>query len=250
MFARVASVKPRASVERTWTTLAKYYDVIYHWKNYRRESETIHRIVQRFTRSPGSDLLDVACGTGSHIVHLRRHYHVMGVDRSPAMLRVARRKCPEVRFAIANMLDLELGRTFDVITCLFSSIAYARTYRNLRRAFASFAQHLKPGGVVVVEPFFGRRTYSVGRPYALFVDRPDVKIARLNVSHRRGNVAILDFHYLIAAGKGVQYLRDAHGLGLFEAPGVLQVMRATGFRATFLRHGLMPGRGLYIGVKE
>jgi trans-aconitate methyltransferase len=45
-------------------------------------------------------LVDLACGTGNSTVPwtLRRGLHVVGVDSSEAVLRVARRKSPAVRW--------------------------------------------------------------------------------------------------------------------------------------------------------
>ena len=53
-----------------------------------------------------------------------------------------------------NMLDFDLGRQFDVVTCLFSSIGYVKTVPNMKRAVANMSRHLKPGGVLVLEPWF------------------------------------------------------------------------------------------------
>jgi ubiquinone/menaquinone biosynthesis C-methylase UbiE len=57
---------------------AQYYDAIYAalGKDYARESDRLRRIIEHHKRSPGHALLDVACGTGGHIDHLKRHYAV------------------------------------------------------------------------------------------------------------------------------------------------------------------------------
>ena len=39
------------------------------------------------------------------------------------------------------MIDFDLDRAFDVVTCLFSAIAYVRTAENLFRAVARLAAH-------------------------------------------------------------------------------------------------------------
>lgn len=43
--------------------LAKYYDLIYHWKNYKKETDKIKKLISRYKKSDGKALLDVACGT-------------------------------------------------------------------------------------------------------------------------------------------------------------------------------------------
>ena len=52
------------------------------------EANELHALIQ--SRRPGAtSLLDVACGTGAHLLRLRRHYEVAGVDLAPAMLEEA-----------------------------------------------------------------------------------------------------------------------------------------------------------------
>ena len=58
------------------------------------------------------------------------------------------------------MISLDLNKKFDIITCLFSSIGYVKTYANLEKSITSFAKHLKIGGVVIIEPWFTAETYK------------------------------------------------------------------------------------------
>ena len=82
-------------------------------------------------------------------------------------------------------------------------------------------------------------------------DGRDVKIARLNVSEIQGDVSVMDMHYLIAErDKGVKHYVDRHELGLFEVDETLRIMEEAGLEAQYQAEGLMPGRGLYIGLKK
>ena len=236
--------------EKMWGELAKYYDFLYAWKPYKKESETIHHLIKKNKKISGNKLLDVACGTGNHIQFLKKYYSITGVDLNKEMLKTARKKFSDVSFQQADMMSLHLKKKFDVITCLFSSIGYVKTYKNLNRTVASFAEHLKKGGVLITEPFFSEKTYHSGKPHATFVNEPDVKIARMNVSQKKGSLAILDFHFLIATKKGIGVLRDKHELGLFDVESFLRILKNNGFQAKFLKNGLMKGRGLYVAVKK
>lgn len=105
---------------------ARIYDLLYVGsgiKDYPAEAAELHRIIQE--ASPAAQtLLDVACGTGAHLVEMQRWYAVEGVDLSPAMLAVARTRLPGIPLREADMRTIDLGRTFDAVTCLFSSIGY------------------------------------------------------------------------------------------------------------------------------
>ncbi len=43
-----------------YTDLARYYDLIYSWKDYQKEAATIRRLIAKHKRSKGNDLLEVA----------------------------------------------------------------------------------------------------------------------------------------------------------------------------------------------
>jgi ubiquinone/menaquinone biosynthesis C-methylase UbiE len=106
---------------------AQYYDTIYRsLKDYGAEADKLTVIIQRYCRSTGNRLLDVACGTGLHLSHLKEHFTVAGLDIDAELLAIARHRNPEVPLYQADMTDFTLGQTFDVVTCLFSAIGYVR----------------------------------------------------------------------------------------------------------------------------
>lgn len=97
-------------------------------------------------------LLDVACGTGEHLRHFAEHFEVAGVDTCPEMLAVARRKLPSATLSLADMTSFDLGRRFDVVTCLFSSVGYLRSVAELDCTVQRMAAHLADDGVLLLEP--------------------------------------------------------------------------------------------------
>jgi len=229
---------------------AQYYDELYGelGKDYSAEANKAHKLIQKYKKSKGKRLLDVACGTGIHAGHLSKYYKVDGLDLDAKMLSVARKKHPKIRFMQGDMTSFDLGRQFDVITCLFSSIGYVKTKSKLDKAIRTMNKHLLPGGVLLVEPWFTPEQWHPGRVFTLQIDEPDLKIVRMSHSGQRGKITILEFQYLIGKPKGIEHNNEIHELGLFTHTEYLNAFKAAGLKVIHDRKGL-DGRGLYIGVK-
>lgn len=238
---------------KVWVVFSRsqrYYDAIYSWKDYAEEAAHLKRLIAAHKRSGGSALLDIACGTGPHVPYLRDAFAYEGLDLDPEMLALARQRFPDVAFYRGDMVDFALGRQFDVVTCLFSSIAYTRTPQRLRQAIANMAAHLRPGGVLLVGSFLTPQEWIPSQPHALFVDKPDLKLARLNVSGvaDEGKVAVLDFHYLVATPEGIEHFTEHHELGLFTDEQYRVAFTQAGLEV--LRdHEWLGGRGMYLGTR-
>lgn len=240
----------QSGLSQFYGELAKYYDGLNAWKDYRAEAGRLETIARRLGRSGRTTWLDVACGTGRHLEFLRRNHPVVGVDGSREMLRIARRRLPKVRFVLRDMRTFRLDQRFDVVSCLFSAIGHLRTERDLRTTFVNFARHLNPGGVAIVEPWIDPSKFLSSALHVRTYDGPTVRVARVAFSSRRGNRSIIRYHYLIAEpGRGIRHLEVTDVGLLVSRTRLLELMDAAGFQSRFLARGLMPDRGLLVGVK-
>ena len=170
-----------------------------------------------------------------------------GLDLDEALLAVARERLPHVTFHYGDMTSFDLGRRFDAVTCLFSSIGYTLTEAKLHEAIATMARHLKPGGVLIVEPWLGPSDWIPGHLHLLTVDEPDVKLSRASVAGLEQDVSVVDFHYLVVTRAGVEYFTEHHELGLFTPEQYGDAIEAAGLDVVHDEEGLI-GRGLYVGV--
>ncbi len=227
-----------------FTKSARFYDAIYSFKDYADEAAKIHALIQE--RNPGArTLLDVACGTGLHLEHLRDRYEVEGLDLDRELLAIARERLPSVPLHEGDMLGFDLGRRYDAVVCLFSSIGYAKTVENLNRAVATMAAHVAEGGVLIVEPWITPEAWEDGHLGTVFVDEPDLKIARVNLGERNGRLSRFVFHYLVLTSEGVERFEELHELGLFTHEEYVAAFEAAGLAVEHDPEGLM-GRGLYV----
>ncbi len=231
-----------------YTKSENYYDAIYGtMKDYSKESGLLRRLIKRHKKSKGNSLLDIACGTGKHLTLLRKSFKAQGLDADPKMLAIARKRNPGIKFHKADMVDFHLPHKFDIITCLFSSIGYVKTLSSFRSAIRNMAEHLKPGGVLIVEPWLTPQAFKRGHVGAVFVNQPKLKIARINISRAKGRISTMTFHYLIGTPQGIRYFTEPHKLGLLTRDEYLAAFRECGLKVAYYSKGLM-GRGLYVGV--
>ena len=229
---------------------AQYYDVIYAsmGKDYQQEADDIRQLISANKQCEGHKLLDLACGTGLHLKYLKDHFDVQGIDLEPKMLEIAHARLPEITFRLGNMLDFEVPETFDVITCLFSSIGYMRNVNELNQALKQMTTHLNTGGVIVIEAWLHPEMWGEGHVGAVFVDQPQLKISRINDSQREGNISIMNMNYTIGTPDGVVQFTEIHKMTLFTdqeyryafSGAGLHVNKDEGFR----------GRSIYVGVKS
>ena len=234
---------------RQYGELAKYYDLMYSWKDYRKEAETLADLIKRYKRAPGNSLLDVGCGTGQHIRHLNGKFDCVGIDINDAMLEQARRNVGGVEFAHGDMVDFDLEKKFDVILCLFSAIGFLKTYPRLKKALRNFAKHLREGGVVIIEPWFTKETAKSPYVSVLTQGSDNLKIVRVDHSEVKGGLSIIDGRIVVAQkGVGIRSYEDRMELALFEKDEFLKLMREAGLQSRYLKKSLAPGRGLYVGV--
>ncbi len=136
-----------AQFQHQFTSLAPYYDELMSHVPYSSWVDYVLKLCKRYKHSP-KQILDCACGTGNVTYELAsRGFDVVGVDFSQEMIDVARRKStfnasiPErsrreqfrniftstplsdrvVEFVHSDLCNMELGRQFDTVTCLYDS---------------------------------------------------------------------------------------------------------------------------------
>jgi SAM-dependent methyltransferase len=235
-----------------FTRSARIYDAVYYWKNYAGEAEQIHALIQQHKRSPGNALLDVGCGTGAHLSFLRADYVVEGLDFSEEMLAVARQRNPGLVFHQGDMVSFDLGRRFDVVICMFNAVAHVKTVARLGQTLQTFARHVKPGGLVIAEPFFDSETYQrafpPGKVIANLARQADVQVARMFISRMEDGLAIWEMNYLVGTAEGIEYFVERHELALFSSDEYLAAFQSAGLDARHVPVELIE-RGLYLGVQ-
>jgi ubiquinone/menaquinone biosynthesis C-methylase UbiE len=131
-------------------SLTKYYDRwmnLITWGQDRRVRDAVLSYIE-----PGDLVLDVGCGTGTFAVKAaQKGAQVIGVDQSPAMLKLAREKAQasrvKVDFRRAQAQSLDLDEELDVVTATFTLSEISPDEAEM--VVANMAEYLKPGGKMI-----------------------------------------------------------------------------------------------------
>ncbi len=133
--------------------LAPIYDHVMAHVDYGAWAAYIHVLFARFAPT-AIRVVDLACGTGNVSFALHRlGYEVPGVDRSAAMLEVAREKAAAtcVEFVQQDLRQLGGLGPFDAATCLYDSINYLLTPADIDAALRGAQGIVRPGGLFVFD---------------------------------------------------------------------------------------------------
>jgi len=224
----------------------QFYDKFYATKNYQAEVIYLCKKIAERCQKLDMTLLDVACGTGEHAKFFKQRFAVEGLDISPDMLALARRKNPDLRFFLGDMRDFELNGRYDVVSCLFSSIGYLLSLKEVAQAVGNMKRHLNPGGVILVEPWFTPQAFREGTIHSVHLEEMDLKLVRMSTSLRDGRISIIDMHYLIGTSRSVEHYIEYHRLALYTVEEMKQAFAMNNLKVEYDPAG-PTGRGLYLG---
>lgn len=194
-------------------------------------------------------ILDLACGTGRVAAELVRFGHrVSGVDKSAAMLAVARKRVPAADFVQGDLRRFRVEEPAEAALCLYDSLNYLPDAVALRRAFTNIKRALGPGGAFVFDLNSPTRLASIrteilryeGEDYTLFWSN------RYRPERRTWEVRLVGHQADPGAPGRVRRWQERHVEFAHEPEEVLLALRAAGFRADGpFRHGTREraGRG-------
>lgn len=117
-------------------------------------------LLRQFARRSSSPILELGCGTGRALLPLARDGHrVVGVDVSPAMLEIARRKVEaeglagRVSLVEQDMRNLDLQERFNLVFAAISSFSHLLTLDEQLATLSRVREHLAPGGTLLLDLF-------------------------------------------------------------------------------------------------
>jgi SAM-dependent methyltransferase len=217
---------------RLYTDLSSWWQLLSEPTHYAEEAEFYHKLMTEKSRIPLKTVLELGSGGGNNASHLKKHFKMTLVDRSPGMLAVSRGLNPEYEHIQGDMRSVRLGRLFDAVF-IQDAISYITTREDLKLVIETAYLHCRPGGVALFHPDFTRETFEPGTDHG----GHDGKGRGLRYLEWRwdpdpeDSTYYMDMVYMLRERDSVRCEYDRHVMGLFGQEAWLELMRGAGFRA-------------------
>jgi SAM-dependent methyltransferase len=188
--------------------------------------------VLKLAEYQGGEILDLACGPGTHSLPLaRRGYQVTGVDRTTYLIEIAQKAAadlvPAPQFIVDDMRNFVMPDKFALALVMFNSLGFFEDPRSDLTVLQNLHQSLKRGGVLVIETLgkevVGRRfqptTSNVASDGSLLVLRHAIVDDWTRASEdwilikKEGRVHRFRFEYTLYSGQELRELLSDAGFG-------------------------------------
>lgn len=135
---------------------ADYYDKIYKEKDYKKEANFIIKAIKKYSLIKVNDILSLGCGTAGHDIYLAKvGFKIFGIDRSEAMVKIAKEKAKKenlnIKFKVADITNFKINKKFDFAMAMFNIAGYMITNEQMEKMLKNVGKHLKKGGLFVFD---------------------------------------------------------------------------------------------------
>lgn len=242
-----------SDLPRLYSELADWWPLLSAPEEYAEEAQAYYEVLTAASWNPVGTVLELGSGGGNNASHLKTHFEMTLVDRSPGMLKVSRRLNPECEHLLGDMRTFRIDREFDAVF-VHDAVSYLTTLDELRSVMRTAYVQCRPGGVAMFVPDCTRETFEPatrhgghdgdgrGMRYLEWTSDPDPD----------DTTYVTDFAYLLRDGTDVSVLYDRHLCGLFSRTDWLQALAQAGFEPRWEEAELSGGEMLqmFVGVNS
>lgn len=143
-----------------YTDLAPWFHLLTAPEGYELDARHAFDVLTETSGEPPRTILELGSGGGNSASHMKAHATLTLTDLSEQMLELSRTINPEIEHVQGDMRTLRLdGRTFDA-AFVHDAVSYLLSADDLRAAFGTAFEHLRPGGAAIFEPDITREAYA------------------------------------------------------------------------------------------
>ncbi|KPJ68336.1 hypothetical protein AMJ44_06705 [candidate division WOR-1 bacterium DG_54_3] len=224
-------MNPKKNQQRLYKDLAWVWPIISPLEDYAADSERFCKIIKENAKIEVKTMLHLGCGGGRNDHTFKKHFKVTGVDISQEMLEQAKKLNPEINYHPGDMRTVRLEKQFDTVAAP-DSINYMTSREDLRKAFQTAFEHLKPGGVflTLVEEHPGK--FKQNKTSTIIQSQGDVEIVFIDNYYDpdpKDTTYEATFVYLIRKKGKLRIETDHHLVGIFALEVWHELLRKIGF---------------------
>ena len=135
----------------------RYYEIAFDM-NRKQETDFLVHCFSRYARRPIRTVLDIACGTGPHLIRLaERGYRMSGLDLSSQNIDFLRERAEkkrlEVSLHVGDMTRFRLPRPVDAAICMQDSQGHLLTNEAILAHLRCVARAVAKGGLYVFDRY-------------------------------------------------------------------------------------------------
>ena len=135
----------------------RYYEIAFDM-NRKQEVDFLVHCFRRYARGPVKTVLDIACGTGPHLVRLgERGYQMSGLDLSPENIEYLRERAAQagldVNLHVADMTRFRLARPVDAAICMQDSQGHLLTNEAILAHLRCVRRAIRKGGLYIFDRY-------------------------------------------------------------------------------------------------
>lgn len=134
----------------------EYYEIIFGNRNFKKECKFIAELIKKHSKIKVNSILDIACGTGPHIIELSKlDFKIAGLDISDKMLSIVDKNLKGNSNYLGtykrDMASFSIPSKFDSCICMVNSLEILTKNKQFTSHFNSVANCLNPGGLYIIE---------------------------------------------------------------------------------------------------
>lgn len=227
----------KEEVRDMFDNIAHSYDFLNHFLSAGTDIAWRKKAVRKLKADQPKKILDMATGTGDFAIEALslKPESVIGVDLSPGMLEIGKKKMKEK--GVDNVIQMEVGdseelrfedNTFDAVTVGFG----VRNFENLEKGLSEIRRVLKPGGKLVVLECSTPQRFPIRQFYFLYFKR------------------ILPFFGKLVSkdSRAYSYLPESV-IAFPSGKKFTDILHSVGFKQTTVQPLMMGVSSIYTGVK-
>ncbi len=181
-------------------------------------------------------VVDMGCGGGIWADRLvTAGYEVVGVDISPSMVDIARKRVPAASFHVSSCLDFEIPKC-KIVTGLGEVLGYLFDKTNSPKALAQVCRRvfrtLEPGGLFVFD--LAEIEVDRNRPKTYWEGDDWTCLVEFEVDYKK-NILTRNIVTYRKVGKLYRRGQEVHRLQLYQRADVMAMLSRVGFKVRSVR---------------